>query len=238
MKDFSGQYDSWHQTHPTGSGPWYQLVWSALERGELLRGARILEIGCGGGEFSWRMAKAGAVEVVGQDFATVAIDGARERFNQSNLRFEVGDIQAIGYPDEHFDVVVSCETLEHVPDPQTAVSELARVLRSSGTLLLTTPNYLSLTGLHRLYRAATGRKWDEDAQPLVHWTLLPRTLWWLRASGMIAQLVSGDGWYIPIPRRPGGYALHPSGWRRFLATPYAVHQLIEARHRKPSRSPR
>lgn len=233
MKDLRSEYDRWHQMNASGTGPWYRLVWDALERRELLADARVLEIGCGGGDFAARLAAAGARTVIGQDFAPVAIDHACERFQANNLIFEVGDIEQIRYPDSHFDVVVSCETLEHVPNPRRAVSELARVLRPGGTLMLTTPNYMGITGLHRLYVNMTGRKWDEGGQPLVRWTVLPRTVRWLKLSGLAVDLVDGEGWYLPVPGRPGGYALTPPASVRALMAPFALHQLIEARHVLP-----
>lgn len=228
MNDLRSEYDAWHEQHDTGTGPWYELVWAALERGRLLPGARVLEIGCGGGEFAFRMAAGEAAVVIGQDFSPLVVQRARACFHRDNLRFEPGDIERIRYPKGYFDVVVSCETIEHVSDPGRAVCELARVLRPGGRLLLTTPNYMSITGLYRLYLNATGRQWDEGGQPLVHWTMLPRTLRWLHRSGLSLERLDGDGWYLPIPRRPSGYALHPRGWRRAIAKPFAVHQLLEA----------
>jgi hypothetical protein len=126
---------------------------------------------------------------------------------------------------------VSCETLEHVPYPRRAVAELARVLRPTGTLLLTTPNYLSLTGLHRLYCIAIRRGWDEGGQPLAHWTALPRTWRWLQGCGLSVRSVDGDGWIVPIPGRVGGHPLTPPRWTRRALVPFALHQVLEARHR-------
>jgi ubiquinone/menaquinone biosynthesis C-methylase UbiE len=62
--------------------------------------------------------------------------------------------------------VVSCETIEHVPDVGSAVREMHRVTRPGGKLFLTTPNYANLTGLYDLYsrgcvilRAKTINRW-------------------------------------------------------------------------------
>jgi 2-polyprenyl-3-methyl-5-hydroxy-6-metoxy-1,4-benzoquinol methylase len=227
VEDFSAAYDAWHREHVTGDGPWYDLVKTALS-GRLLAGARVLEIGCGSGTFAAWMAESGAAEVVGQDFSAVPISHATERFRHDNLTFSVGNIEAIDAPAESFDLAVSCETIEHVPHPAKAVAELARVLRPGGTLLLTTPNYMSLSGLHRVFREATGRKWDEGGQPIAHWTLLPRTKRWCRLSGLTIQRVTGVGWYVPMRGR-GPYAWKPSKRYRQAFSPVALHQLIEAR---------
>ena len=75
----------------------------------------------------------------------------------------MGDIQHIAHPDASFDTVISCETIEHVPDAALAVRELSRVLTPGGRLFLTTPNYLGATGLYggylRLERARMLTRW-------------------------------------------------------------------------------
>jgi len=50
----------------------------------------------------------------------------------------VGDARTLPVADESFDVVLCTEVLEHIPEPQRAIDEMARVLRPGGTLLLTT----------------------------------------------------------------------------------------------------
>jgi 2-polyprenyl-3-methyl-5-hydroxy-6-metoxy-1,4-benzoquinol methylase len=224
-------YDAWHREHPTGDGPWYDLVKAALGSG-LLDGARVLEIGCGGGVFAAWMAENGAGDVVAQDFSVTPIAEAERRFHHDNLTFSVGDIEAIDAPAESFDLAVSCETIEHVPDPAKAVAELARVLRPGGTLLLTTPNYMSLIGVQRMYWKVKGRKWDEGGQPIAHLTVLPRTMLWCRRSGLTIERITGAVWDLPVPGRQP-YPLTPPERYRKLFVPVAMHQLIEAR--RPAR---
>lgn len=219
-------YDDWHRDHPTGEGAWYDLARIALEG--RLGGASVLEIGCGSGGFSAWMTAAGASNVVGVDFSATAIENAVSSYEAENLTFRIGNIEQIEDGDARFDVVVSCETIEHVPSPARAVSELGRVLRPSGVLILSTPNYLSITGAHRLFREMTGRHWDEGGQPIVHWTMLPRTLWWMRRAGLTVHRIHGDGWYVPVRGRPGGYAYAPPRRLRRLLEPLALHQVIEA----------
>ena len=208
---------------------WYDLAKAMLsERPDLLGGRNVLEIGCGWGDFSAWMAGRGALSVTGEDVSHVAIEMAISRHTAPGLRFAVGDIEEISHPTSSFDLVVSCETIEHVGDPLRAVHELARVLRPGGTLLLSTPNYLSLTGVHRLFRVATGRKWDEGGQPIARLTSYPRTAGWIRRAGLAIVSTRGSGWYVPVPRRPGGLALTPpTALRRWLKL-VAGHILVEA----------
>ncbi len=68
----------------------------------------------------------------------------RERLAREGVAADVRQVTGLplDLPDAAFDVALSYETLEHVPDPRTFVSELARVLKPGGTLVLTTPNRL------------------------------------------------------------------------------------------------
>ena len=96
-------------------------------------GRSVLEIGCGIGMDSYRMARHGLC-VTGIDLTEVAIDTARSRFAREGLdgAFEVGDAEALRFPDEHFDYVYSFGVLHHVPDTEQSVREVWRVLKKGG----------------------------------------------------------------------------------------------------------
>src|SRR2546430_1978790 len=85
----------------------------------------------------------------------------RER-GLSTIQARLEDIQALSLADESFDVVVSCETLEHVPNPQRAIKELARVLRPDGRMFLTTPNYMVSSVYTVFIGGSQGGVWDEE----------------------------------------------------------------------------
>lgn len=140
--------------------------------------------------------------VRGGDLSGVATARAKARA-ADRATFIVSDIQQMPFPEDAFDVVVSCETVEHVPDPQLAVRELARVLRPGGTLVLTTPNYLSTIGLYRLYLRLRGRRFTEVGQPIKQLTSIPRSFFWLRRAGISPSHITSVGHYVPWPgRRP------------------------------------
>lgn len=58
----------------------------------------------------------------------------------SRIRLAQADATALPYRDRTFDAVVCSETLEHIPNPQSAVEEIARVLSPRGLLFVTVPN--------------------------------------------------------------------------------------------------
>jgi SAM-dependent methyltransferase len=101
-------------------------------------GRRILDAGCGVGYGTVRLARI-ASNVVGVDVSEEAIAHARAHYAAPDVSFAVMDINALALEDASFDVVCSFETIEHVKDAERALSELARVLNSSGTLVVSTP---------------------------------------------------------------------------------------------------
>jgi 2-polyprenyl-3-methyl-5-hydroxy-6-metoxy-1,4-benzoquinol methylase len=201
-------YEGWHDALEVDSAdaPWHQLLKVELAAAGLA-GKRILEIGCGRGGFACWMASQNPrpAEVVATDFSQTAVDKGRDFATQkgiTGITWATGDIQAIAHPDNSFDIVISCETIEHVPDPAKAVKELGRVLKKDGLLLLTTPNYFNTTGLYRLYLPLVGRKFTEGGQPINNFMLLPRTRAMVKAAGCRIEKTDGIVHSLPVPGRP------------------------------------
>ena len=109
-------------------------------------GARVLDVGCGEGWFSAAMAGAGAVPVA-VDVADEPLRRLRERFPQIAhvLRAEAG--RPLPLDDGEADVVWAGEVIEHVVDAGAFASELRRVVRPGGTILVTTPDHSLRTRL-------------------------------------------------------------------------------------------
>ena len=101
-------------------------------------GMQILDLGCGAGcdafDLAARVAPGG--HVTGVDLSESLIAEARRRASGRNLpvSFEVGDAQALRFPDGSFDAVRTERMLMHVPDPAPALAEMARVLRPGGRM--------------------------------------------------------------------------------------------------------
>jgi 2-polyprenyl-3-methyl-5-hydroxy-6-metoxy-1,4-benzoquinol methylase len=225
----SEDYDAWHAALEVDEGastPWHVLARELLEPARDLQGKRVLEIGCGRGGFAAWLSRQGAL-VTAADFSPGAIKAARAHFTDSGVTWSVQDIQHIELPGASFDTVVSCETVEHVPEPRRAIAELARVLRPGGTLVLTCPNYFGLMGLYRGYLRVTGRRFTEAGQPINQFTVLPRTLLWLGRAGLRIERVEGSGHYLPFPGRPPLRTLSMDRVR-FLRW-WALHSAIRAR---------
>jgi ubiquinone/menaquinone biosynthesis C-methylase UbiE len=200
--DIAAAYDAWHAGLPPDEGadsPWHEQLKALLFD---LTGYQVLEIGCGRGGFTAWLATCQPLGIVAADFSTEAVTKART-LEPAGTSFIVADIERIPLRTGSLDMVISCETVEHVPCPPAAIAEMARLLRPGGRLYLTTPNYLSMTGIYRVYVRLTGRHYTEVGQPINQLTLIPRVGLWIRRAGLRTVRMSSVGHYIPWPgRRP------------------------------------
>lgn len=107
---------------------------------DFARGQRVLDYGCGSGYGAAHIAEV-AEQVTAVDVAADAIDYARGQFSRENLGFEVIDpSRPLPFTDASFDVVLSFQVFEHVPDAGRYLAEIRRVLAPGGTLVLATPD--------------------------------------------------------------------------------------------------
>lgn len=111
-------------------------------------GAKILEVGCGGGHAAAALARLGFI-VTATDISPVAIEVAKESYPQ--VTFAVADALDLSYPDGSFDAVVAIEFIEHLAAPERFIEEAGRLLAPRGLFFIKTPNRL----LHDLFYRKT-----------------------------------------------------------------------------------
>jgi SAM-dependent methyltransferase len=232
------EYDAWHQQvfdaapeHEDAASPWYQLV---RERLGSVAGLRVLEVACGRGGFVRELTRAGAV-VTGCDFSGSALRVGQEKLRRVGLDRQgsglvQGDAQKLPFSDASFDLVISCETIEHLPDPWAALRETYRVTRPGGRLYLTTPNYLNFMGLYELY-AVFRHPSREDTQPFDRRQWFPQIRRYVRRAGW--TILGTDGTVHQFPFLPGRSPIRFERVesnpvvRRFLS-PLALHYFVIA----------
>lgn len=105
-------------------------------------GAAVLDVGCGTG-YGSQMLAGRARRVLALDYDADAVAYAREHYPAPNLAYAVAeanalDAEAVG--EEPYDLAVSFQVIEHLPDPGGFLDRLKKLVRPGGTILLTTPN--------------------------------------------------------------------------------------------------
>ncbi len=113
------------------------LEWLAPKEGE-----RILDIACGGGELSLKIAERGC-EVSGIDVSESGIEHAKRLAEREGItcEFVVRGAEDLPYTDGYFDKIVCSSSLEHFGDDIKALNEMHRVLKPDGSVVLTTDSF-------------------------------------------------------------------------------------------------
>ena len=116
----------------------------ALARAEIAPDADILDVGCGFGLESVKLARLAEPggHVTGIDKSAAFIREAQRRARQAKaaIDFQVGDAEALPFPDGAFDVARAERLLVYLPDPKTALKEMRRVTRKSGAVTAIEPD--------------------------------------------------------------------------------------------------
>jgi 2-polyprenyl-6-hydroxyphenyl methylase/3-demethylubiquinone-9 3-methyltransferase len=159
-----------------------------------LRGARVLDLGCGGGLLSEALAGAGA-DVTAIDLAPDLLKIARLHGLESGIRVEYRQVSAEALAAEApgaFDAITCMEMLEHVPDPASILRACATLLRPGGRLLVSTlnrtPAAFALAIVGAEYVARLLPKGTHQYRDFIRPSELAT---WMRTSGLQLEDVSG-----------------------------------------------
>lgn len=133
--DLEGEFKPLHQINPLRVG--------FINERTTLKGAKVLDIGCGGGILSESLSNLGA-EVIGLDASEKTIGVARARSNKvgSNITFLQMSLEEYinSENEKEFDVITCLEMLEHVPDPSKVVQGCKSLLKKDGKVFFSTIN--------------------------------------------------------------------------------------------------
>lgn len=114
---------------------WRQRL-NDLDRRLMTPGRRLLDIGCGWGDFMF-YARARGYDIQGFEFSQLVARTAREKYG---LMVAVGDIGEMQFADGAFDIVTMWHVLEHLVDPVSVLGRVRRLLSPGGILVLEVPN--------------------------------------------------------------------------------------------------
>jgi SAM-dependent methyltransferase len=196
-------------------------------------GAHVLDVGCGPGTITADMAvRVAPGRVVGIEPTPGPLEGARahaERVGADNVELRVGDVYALDYPDDAFDVVHAHQVLQHLGDPVAALREMLRVCRPDGTVAARDADYAAMTWfpadprLDRwlaVYRAvAHGNGAEPDAGR--------RLLAWANAAGAAEVTAGASVWCYATPRERAWWG---GMWAERIRTSAITRQAVEGGH--------
>jgi 2-polyprenyl-6-hydroxyphenyl methylase/3-demethylubiquinone-9 3-methyltransferase len=157
-------------------------------------GARVLDVGCGGGLLSEALARAGA-DVTGIDLAPGMIEVARLHAAEHGIavdyRAENVDV-LVQTQSGAFDIITCMEMLEHVPDPSAMMNSLAQLVRPGGHVFISTINrnlksfLLAIVGAEYVLRLLP--RGTHEYERLIQPAELAR---WTRAAGLELREIAG-----------------------------------------------
>lgn len=115
----------------------YRRQAAQLTKG-LPKGAKVLEVAPGPGYLAIEMARLGRFQVTGLDFSRTFVQIASENARQDGVKvdFHHGDAAVMPFAPDSFDLIVCQAAFKNFTYPETALSEMHRVLRSGGTAVI------------------------------------------------------------------------------------------------------
>ncbi|MEV6306828.1 methyltransferase domain-containing protein [Actinoplanes sp. NPDC051861] len=163
----------------------------------LSSGISLLDVGCGPGTITADLANLVAPgRVTALEQTPDALELARTQIDLANVDFAVGDVHALDFPDDTFDVVHAHQVLQHVADPVAALREMRRVARPGGVVAARDSDYAAFTWFPVLpeldewlalyQRVARGNGGEPDAGR--------RMLSWARAAGFTDVTATASVW--------------------------------------------
>jgi SAM-dependent methyltransferase len=171
-------------------------------------GATVLDAGCGSGRI-FRYELASGCRIVGVDI------GAELRDNPNLADRVCGDVQRLPFADASFEAVLASHVIEHLPRPDEALAEVARVLKPGGHFLLLTPNRFHYVPLVASLAPQRLHVWFNRRRGVPERDVFP-TLYRANTAGRLRRLLEDAGLTVErldrFETEPEYLAFHPASY--------------------------
>jgi ubiquinone/menaquinone biosynthesis C-methylase UbiE len=144
MKDgYNGKYSDYIHRYDELASFHYEKISNTLIQKVDLDGKEIIDIGCGTGILSLMALAKGAAKMSCVDLSTLMLEKCRDKiasegYSKDLVSFYEGDAEKLPFDDATYDVVILNMVLGMVPNQQSTIAELTRILRTGGTFALST----------------------------------------------------------------------------------------------------
>ncbi len=169
----SEYFDDVRTKEPELLNAWTQ---SLINWGEIEEDSKVLDIGCGTGQYSLAIKEMTCADVVGLDNSPGMLSKAREKSPGSWID---GDAMCLPFPEKFFDVAIQMLVLQHVADEPMTISEAYRVLKPGGRLVIVTASH------GRIRRHIMRHFPGMVSKDLERFISIPELKWHVRDSGFM-----------------------------------------------------
>jgi ubiquinone/menaquinone biosynthesis C-methylase UbiE len=121
-----------------------------LSKDQLMKKWKVLDFGSGLG-CNLKTLKNFFTHIVATDINTTALEISKKKYG-NNIFYVLLKKEKLPFKDKTFDLVLANEVLEYVPDQRKTIKEIERIIKDSGYLLLSCPNYFNLTGVVKKFK--------------------------------------------------------------------------------------
>jgi Methylase involved in ubiquinone/menaquinone biosynthesis len=113
-----------------------------IEKAKGFNCKKVLDVGCGTGTVISILSKNEGIELSGVDLSDKMLNIAREKL-KDRVELKIGDAEQLPWPNNTFDTVICTDSFHHYPEPVKVLSEMARVLKPKGYLIIGDPWMIS-----------------------------------------------------------------------------------------------